>query len=420
MLTTPDADVVRRDPGLPGLAVVLDPDRLAGVMRRLMPRLEVAACRVVHVRYRPHDHCRAECRLMARDREIEIGVHACAPDEIAAWRGNGKGARRFVLDDLALIVTVFPDDPALVGLAPLEEAERRPQILRDLIPGRPDLWQGKLRRLRYRPERRYAAEVRSGGRSALVKSYTRKAFHRSRTNGRGFRSRGTLRVARLLGASEPHRLLAFEWLPGRLLREICQESNRAGAAVAMSGAALAELHAQAPEGLEPWTRYAELADLGSICSELVFLAPGLSRRVEEVGTRLAEHLAASRPKDGPIHGDFSPNQVLVDADAAAIIDLDLACRGDSGDDLGNFLACVERMGLRGEIPRARVDAIRAALLDGYARTAGRLPGSVPFYTALQTFRRARFPFRTRETEWPDRMEALIDRAEAILSAEVGP
>ena len=38
-----------------------------------------------------------------------------------------------------------------------------------------------------------------------------------------------------------------------------------------------------------------------------------------------------------------------------------------------------------------------------------------FYTALQLFRRARFPFRAREADWPQQTAALIDRAEAILA-----
>jgi hypothetical protein len=39
---------------------------------------------------------------------------------------------------------------------------------------------------------------------------------------------------------------------------------------------------------------------------------------------------------------------------------------------------------------------------------------VVLYTALNLFRRARHPFRSREPDWPERTEALVERAEAMV------
>jgi phosphotransferase family enzyme len=412
LLTETDADVVGRDPALPGLGVVLDPDRVAEILRPALPKREIGAGRLGWIRYRPHDFCRAAYRFEVPGGEIDIGLHACIPADLAAWRENGGD--RIVLDDLALIVTVFPNDPMLVGLAPLETASGRPDVLRELLPDRPDLWHGELRRLRYRPERRFTAELRSRESRVLVKSYTRRGFKKSQINAGAFRTRGPLRVARLLGASKPHQLLAFEWLPGRMLRDLCGKPEGDGGSVALAAAALAELHAQNPEGLVPWTRSAEIADLAVIRSEVAFLAPGLTHRAATVSERLAKRLADTVPRYGAMHGDFTGFQVLVDDGVAGIIDLDLACCGDVTDDLGNFLAQVERMGLHGALTPSQVAAIGSDLLDGYKHAAGALPGDVRLYTALQLFRRSRFPFRAREPQWPRRMEELIDRAEAIL------
>jgi len=416
MLTETDADVVRRDPALPGLGAVLDPDRLGELLRPALPEREIGAGRIGWIRYRPHDFCRAAYRFEVSGGEIDVGLHACLPAELSEWRGNGHGGERLVLEDLALIVSVFPNDPKLIGLASLEETADRPEVLRALLPDRPELWHGELRRLRYRPERRFTAELRSGESRVLVKSYTRRGFQRSQSNARAFVSRGPLRVARLLGASKPYRLLAFEWLPGRMLRDLCNKTELDEGSVALTGAALAELHAQDPEGFVPWTRDAELADLATIRSEVAFLAPGLARRAETVGGRISARIAAAAPRSGAMHGDFTGFQVLVDGDVAGIIDLDLACCGDVTDDLGNFLAQTERMALHGTLTPTQVARIGSALLDGYAGVAGALPGDVPLYTALQLFRRSRFPFRAREPEWPARMAELIDRAEAILNA----
>jgi aminoglycoside phosphotransferase (APT) family kinase protein len=116
-----------------------------------------------------------------------------------------------------------------------------------------------------------------------------------------------------------------------------------------------------------------------------------------------------------LHGDFSANQVLVNQREVAIIDLDWACYGDPADDLGNFIAQAERYSLRGELPPERVAALKEALLKGYALASGRpLPERIELYTAVEVFRRTRFPFRAREPDWPQRTEALLHRAEEIL------
>ena len=109
--------------------------------------------------------------------------------------------------------------------------------------------------------------------------------------------------------------------------------------------------------------------------------------------------------------------MLVHDETVAIIDLDWACSGDQADDLGNFIAQAERNALRGELCPDRVELLKEALLKGYASANKRpLPERVQLYTAVEVFRRMRFPFRGREPEWPQRTEALLDRAEQIFNA----
>jgi thiamine kinase-like enzyme len=170
---------------------------------------------------------------------------------------------------------------------------------------------------------------------ALVKLYTRKAYNRARHNANAFHSRGPLRVARLLARLDSRRLLAFEWLPGRLLKEIVVASQMDCEAVSATGAALAGLHAQDVEGLNCWTCNAAAADLVDISSEVGFIRPDLARRTDELARRLAAGLAGVPSKLCPVHGDFSANQVLVDRPPeVSIIDLDWAGYGDPADDLG--------------------------------------------------------------------------------------
>jgi len=90
--------------------------------------------------------------------------------------------------------------------------------------------------------------------------------------------------------------------------------------------------------------------------------------------------------------------------------------GDAADDLGNFLAQAERFALRGDLTRDRVELLKESLLKGYAlASGGSIPDRVELYTAVEVFRRARFPFRGREPDWPQRTESLLERAGAILN-----
>ena len=100
----------------------------------------------------------------------------------------------------------------------------------------------------------------------------------------------------------------------------------------------------------------------------------------------------------------------------AIIDLDWACYGDPGGDLGNFIAQAERKALRDDLSPSRVERLRVSLLEGYALATKRpLPERIGLYTAAEVFRRAGFPFRAGEPDWPQRTESLLERAEAILN-----
>ena len=60
--------------------------------------------------------------------------------------------------------------------------------------------------------------------------------------------------------------------------------------------------------------------------------------------------------------------------------------------------------------------MKEALLAGYASETKRpLPERLGLYTAVELFRRMRFPFRGREPDWPQRTESLLERAEEILN-----
>jgi hypothetical protein len=427
-----DGDLARRDRDVPGLATVLDPDAFIAAVRRASPLADVRGARLLYLRYKVHTLCRASYRLDVGGEAVDLDVRACRPEDLPAllaedglvWlEVSPLGLGRILLPDQAIVMTVFPNDLKLATLRHLMDPEERPLVLMETLPDRPDLWYGALHRLGYRPERRFVAELRSdaNGRKVVLKAYTRRAFTRGKHNGTVFVSQGPLRLARLLGWSDSRRLIATEWLPGKTLLETFTAPEFDREVVAETGAALATLHDQQPEGLPDWTREDEVDAVSDVAEEVGFVWPPLARRAELLAQRIGAELASAPPVQLPMHGDFSAAQVLVAPRSAgsgtsrvAIIDLDASCRGDAVDDLGNLLAQAERQYLDGVHSAGWVESFSYGLLDGYRRATTRgLPERVRLYTALSLFRKARLPFRAREPDWPQRTEALLERAESI-------
>jgi len=428
VLSPADSELAHRDRALPGLATVLDPEAFLAALKGAAPASELSAPQIGYVMYRPEKYCRVTYHVDVGGAECDLDVRACRSEDLASWLKaeagptvtGPLGAGRLVLMDSSVLVTVFPNDPKLQQVPALTDPAVRASLLRELLPDRPEMWQGEIRSLRYWPGRRYSSELRGAdGARALIKAYTRRSYHRSRRNAEAFRSSGPLRIARLLGYSDRHRLLAFEWVPGRMLSERCLAPEIDWRAVATTGAALAELHAQPTDGLESWTRNDETAYLYSLVREIGFLCPRLSGRAAALAGRLAAWLATAPPVQLPVHSDFSDAQVLTEGREAAIVDLDSACRGDPADDLGSLLAQWEIYALRGKLTRGQAETMGDALLDGYRRSRIRSPGErLGPYTASGLLRRVRFAFRARRPDWPHLTESALERAEALLNARL--
>ena len=412
MLSRADAQFVRRDAALPGLATMLDPEALAAALAPFMPAIDPGSVHIEYVRYKPGKNCIVAYRIGVAGTEVTLFAKA----HPAFRRSSPRplGSKRIVLQGGALMVSTFPADGKLRAVAELLDPERRSRVLREVVPERPDLWGGIIKGLRYMPERRYVAQVLAGGIvQASVKVYIEREYETVR-GAKAFESRGPLRIARRLGCSDAHHIVSHEWLSGRLLSESILDPEMDREAMGRTGAALAELHSQRPRGLDRLTRRAEGATLLSLSANLGFVLPHLSGRFDRLARRLANSLAAESAVGEPIHGDFYAKQVLLGEDTVALLDLDRAAYGDPAADLGLFAAHLEREALRGTLTAGRLEALRDALLEGYRRAGRPIPSRLPLYTGVGLLRLTPDPFRFREPSWPERTEALLDRCEAVL------
>ncbi|UVI35576.1 phosphotransferase family protein [Brevibacterium spongiae] len=130
------------------------------------------------------------------------------------------------------------------------------------------------------------------------------------------------------------------------------------------------------------------------------LLPEREADVDELIAELRPRIAATQTLR-EIHGDLSPDQVLLGRDECRIIDLDRSGRGPIGADLGRWIAsCRTNAGLH---------ALEQPFLDGY-RSAGGEDTDLGAWTAWAMLVAALEPWRSCSTTWRDETMRIIDAA----------
>lgn len=424
MLLQPDADLVRRDPALAGLPLLLDPDAFMVALSNHLPESDLRTAQITYVRYKPRTSCLVGYQFDLQGQAVNVYARAHRQDAIDKVRKylappavpGPLGPGRFLLEEHATLVSCFPNDAKLAALARLAEPAMRQRLLYKIVPERPELGAGKLQQLRYKPERRYVARIHAEDNSGIVlKLYAGPDYQAAQLNARVLESRGPLRLARRLGRSGRHHILALEWLPGRLLEDIIMLPEFEVEKVTAVGAALAGLHAQNPKQLKHLTHADEAKALFAVAKEISFVCPHLAGHANDLVRRMNTLIADEPALDHPIHGDFYAAQVLLAGDEVAILDLDQAAAGDPAIDLATFVAHLESDAIRGHFAPDRVAPVQETLLKGYqAATRQLIPARLQLHTAVRLFRLAPHPFRQREGCWPEKTKAILERVDALL------
>lgn len=416
MLSPADAVLVRRDLGIPGLAAVLDPETVAGLVQSAMDwRVRIAT--PTYVRYKPDTSCLVGYRIETTEGEVTCYAKALGRGDADKLRRMSRGSpagpvRVLPFDDALIAISTFPADHDLRVLRLVADKQERRRLLSSLLPGRSELCEGGIRTLHYKPERRYVACLpRIGPPAVVLKAYTSDDYPAARAAAGAFRAAGPLRTARRLASSERHRIVAFEWLPGRALTSVMRRDPSVLRGV---GRALRILHEQSNR-LRPVTREAEAQRLMAAARAVTALMPDLAASATTLAGRLAARLCAFGPMAIPTHGDFSADQVLLEDSHVAFIDTDDAARGDPASDLGSFAADLHIVELEGRLAEGQAEGLMDELLAGYGRPhlAG-AEGRLPAYTAAGLLRRAVEPFRYRLSDWPERTARLVQHAWEII------
>jgi aminoglycoside phosphotransferase (APT) family kinase protein len=406
MLSPEDHALVSRDPRLPGLRLLLDPEALRPHLDPWLAPGE--SLTPIYLRYSIGDVCIAGYtvdRPAARGGPLDLHLVAYPGRPRYARRHRTKRTTPQPLRHESIAVYVFPEDAELAGLNALARPEKRTHLFSTLVPDHPELWPLSPVRLRYKPRRRFVGRLGAPeGPAALLKFYTPADYDRAKQNARQLKPITDFLRPGVLTYRNHYCAVARDWIAGIPLTSASPEAHWRSA-----GIALARLHAVKLGDMSPRSAHHRSAHVAGVGQWLAALHPELAALAAELAARLS---AAPRARSHRMsHGDFYAEQVLISSGGAVLLDFDRAAVDAPESDLGNMLAHVEAEALVSTDARPPW----ASFLDAYESSAP--PPDVALlrhFTALSLFALAPRPFRSRQRDWLAGTLRVLQRCREIL------
>ncbi|WP_161958508.1 phosphotransferase [Ornithinimicrobium cavernae] len=309
---------------------------------------------------------------------------------------------------------------------------------------------GRLEVLRYNPQRRVVLRRALAHGEALVLRVTADQQHDVRARLAAYAAAGVpvVEPVSARGLHRTRRVTVWPWFGRGDLAHLSavRTDGSAGAptaggptrvdaaevtaAAAAAGEALARLHRadlRHPRVPDP------VPALQSLVEELAALDTSGAHRVGLLARRCGDRIAATDWATGPVHGDFSADQVLVGRageDTVRLTDFDRAGHGPLLADLGSFAAAELLAVTDGAAGPTAWDVaalpLTNHLLAGYAHTgeggagggrAGALAADDPAlrtWVARALLARVSEPFRAGDPDWVEGIHRRLDQVELVL------
>ncbi|KAB8311910.1 aminoglycoside phosphotransferase family protein [Erwinia endophytica] len=426
MLQEKDAEIVSRDPGVPGLATLLDADLLLDTLRALPQFATLQALTIDYVRYKPANSCAVSLRLQFADgQQHYLFAKALTPERfLSSWhhpKRQALVAKRVPLAPVALperaIILTYPQyDRGLPALRLLTATPDRDALFHRWLPGLSASAELTLKILRYKPERRLLALLSSNRQPYAVLRFASAGCYEAMLAGNKLgNAAGEIR---LLSAPCDYHLLITEWIEGETL---CPEQGGQlpkGEAYAM-GSQLAGMHCREfSRTTRPPVLHDDISDAWRVLNTLRVVLPEQEAVFMSLLTALSDRIRPSSFSPVVIHGDFSVDQVVRrHADGQLqLIDWDRARLGNPAIDLASFQARIELQVIEQTVSQDVARQTIAAFHDGYCQRNGVLPPNLNDHVALALLQLAVEPFRKRSAGWPRHIAALMHRAQQLTGS----
>lgn len=380
---------VPHDPALPGLGLLLDPEAMSPLLESSLGRpARLSEVRIVRVSYKPGERVSVHYAANVDGHAEDAVTHAVAGRDLEARLLEPRVvelARRVDGRSPAVTPVVYePDLGALVSWLPFDA--RLPALA---LPLR------QPRLLSYKPGRRAVLRVDERVLKAYGSRTQYEAAARRLRVGSGLPELTTPARGAFVSALRLTTQAAVDGTPVSALE-----------AAADAGALLRRLRRAKASSLAP-PRERPLEIAARKAALIAALVPSLAPRVGSLMRRLGrEEPLSARPV--PAHGDFHPGQLLRADGDLVVVDLDALCLEAPALDLAEYAAAaIDGVGAGPAPVRATLDA----LLEGY----GTRPEGLDWQLATAVLIRASHPFHRQLPEWPQRVEAMVATAEAILA-----
>jgi hypothetical protein len=429
MITPADQLLARSDTALPGLDCLLDTDWVSHALEAELG-LDAAdlALRSTYIRYKRGTSCLVGFTGIHQHKRIDFYARLHCPDDqpkaakpLASRLTESEfGPGALLLPDPCLVFLFFPNDHLMKPLQRLVDHQRRHKVLRDLLPRHSPASAAVLTPLRYKPERRFVGKVTTADGSAyLLKVHARGYRLDGPASVNHFHADGAVHLRRRLAVCPESGLALYPWIGGQPLTLDTADQ------LAAIGSQLARLHSLnpcSPPTAELGSRPAALSLDVQVATALAALAAIAPAQLIPAGL-LAQHIlrcwhhqpSQARDLCCLIHGDFSADQVIVDAERFWFIDFDRAAHGHPVHDLGSFVARLHHDQITSSGSGSCPLAASQALIDGYLRTCPvEMEGLIRPSVALHLLKLAPEAFRLRDPHWPIRLEQVLSRAAQIL------
>ncbi len=429
------------------LAILLDGDAMADLLADGAPESAVLGCRVRHVRYRPGEDCAVLYDVEHRTddqpasswihvRSVAGGADPTGGSADDSWVRGMMLAAPLSLPTIGAIGHEFPNDPRLPAIRELTDRDALGRSLADVITATADAdleFTGlgrHLRPIRYKPEGRLVVRCRIRWQNRLTGERTSERCLLRFVRGPG--NAGVAAIARQLAAldpettsfSVPRQLFeapalgcsGVEWIEGERLSRSLKDSQRRSLGIAAAARTLVSLHDSPVAGLPISTPDDHLRSAAARQQRLTVYPLAIRRLLDESLRHAGWRNSVSHPgQQGFVHGDFHQGQLLLAGDRPYLLDLDRGHHGEVVGDLGNFVAQLELLGLRGELDGAT--ACGDEFVAIYEAIAGRSVdrSRLALWKGLALLELARKELRRLKPNWQERATSIGERALEILS-----
>jgi len=432
------------DPALPGLASALDARAMRGVFEQTLlaggESVELTACDIERVKYRPGRNCVIGYKLELRDpatgacHEQRLCAGIYAPEEARARYGKASSEAhaapaRFapvsLIAPLNMVVWAFPNERKLSALPLMTDPAR---LREELLPAVVRAHWGEDWKIAdvshavscYFPEHSCTLSatltlVHAFGAPHRVWSVLGKTRYDD-AGAQTFRCMARLwqgddqddvSYARPLCYQPEHRLLWQERVPGVTLDSLLNRPGLDTALLARVARAVAALHCTPFATGRPVATSGIVERLMSSEALVARAQPQCAPALAQATLQLLQRAPSLETRTcATLHGDLHSNNILIDGASVYLVDLDEASNGPPLSELGSFLAeLIYRACLSGTAPDALAPAL-TSIVQAY-RQAAPWPVTdeeVGWYTAAALIHER--AFRCVTSLKPGRMEIL--------------